>query len=144
AAEEEEEFSILDLIETVKNFSLEEIISIDGVGDVIGKSIYDWFNKKENLDLLVKLYKCGVSLNIDDLKSTGKLLNKNFVLTGTLEELTRDQAKDLIKKNGGKVQSGITKDTDFLIAGEESGSKLKKAKGLGIKIINEAEFQKLL
>ncbi|MBI2634213.1 NAD-dependent DNA ligase LigA [Candidatus Peregrinibacteria bacterium] len=134
-------FTIPDLIATVKAFSIEEITNIDGVGDKVANAIYDWFNNDKNIELLEKLYRVGVGLQIGHLHSTGKLAGKNFVITGTLSALTREQAKDIIKREGGKVHSSITKDTDYLIAGESPGSKLTKAEELGIKVISEGEFR---
>ncbi|MFH1533991.1 MAG: NAD-dependent DNA ligase LigA [Nitrospirota bacterium] len=140
----EEKFSILDLMETVKSFSLEEIKNIDGIGDKIGEMIHKWFNEKENEKFLEKLYKVGVVLKIDHLKTSHKLEGKSFVITGSLATTTRDQAKTKIKQAGGKVHSSITKDTNYLVAGESPGSKLKKAQELGIKIISENELNKML
>lgn len=140
----EHNFSILDLIETTKKIGLEEIKNIDGVGEVVGESIFEWFTDEENEKFLEKLYSFGIDLNIDNLKTEGKLNGQSFVLTGSLESMTRDQAKDLIRKNGGKVQSAITKETNFLVSGEKSGSKLKKAQELGVKIISENEFKKTI
>ncbi len=140
----EEKFSILDMIETAKSFSMEEIINIDGVGEKIGKMLYDWFNAEKNIKELEGLYSVGIILKTLHLESEGKLDKKSFVLTGSLETMTRDQAKDLIKKNGGKIHSTVTKETDFLVAGASAGSKLKKAKELKTKIISENELKKML
>ena len=139
-----EEFSILDLIETIQSLTLEDIVNIDGVGEKTGTIIYEWFSHKNNQKYLEKLYRVGVILDITSLKSTGKLNGKSFVITGSLKDFTRDQIKDVIKQNGGKVHSSVTKDTNFLIVGEEPGSKLKDAQNLGVKIITEAEFKKIL
>lgn len=136
--------TILDLIATIQTFSLEEIKNIDGVGEKVGEMIYNWFHDQKHLKYLEKLYKVGIVLDISSLKNNGKLSGKSFVLTGSLETFTRDQAKDLIKRHGGKVHSIVTKDTDFVIAGESPGSKLKKAELLGVKIINEQEFAKMI
>jgi DNA ligase (NAD+) len=138
--DEKEEFSVLDLIETAKSFSLEDIKNVDGVGDKTGAIIYEWFNHFQNQKYLEKLYKVGVILSIESLKTTGKLAGKSFVLTGTLYSLTRDQAKELIKKNGGKIHSSVTKDTTYLVVGENPGSKLKEAEKLGTKILIEKDF----
>ena len=138
------EFSILDLIETVCSFSIEEINNIDGVGEKMGQTIYEWFHNVKHQEYLEKLYKVDIRIKIDNLSSSGTLAGKSFVLTGTLATMTRDQAKALIKSNAGKIHSSITKDTDFLLAGESAGTKLKKANELGIKIIDEDEFKKLL
>jgi len=141
---QEEEFSILDLIATLESLDLEQIKNIDGVGDRMAESIDEWFKKEGNIDYLEKLYQVTVTINIESFKSTGKLSGQSFVLTGSLNSLTRDQAKTLIKENGAKIHSTVTNDTDFLIVGESPGSKLKKAETLGIKILTEEAFQKLL
>ncbi|NIA01967.1 MAG: NAD-dependent DNA ligase LigA [Nitrospirae bacterium] len=141
---EKEKFSILDLIETTKSLSLEEIKNIDGIGDKIGEMLHKWFNEKENIKFLEKLYKVGVMLKIDHLKTSQKFEGKSFVLTGSLETMTRDQTKSKIKQAGGKVHSSITKDTTYLVVGKSPGSKLKKAKELGIEIISEKELNKML
>lgn len=137
---DKESFAILDLIETVKGLSLGDINNIDGIGNKTGSVIYEWFNDKDNIKYLEKLYKVGINLEIGTLKSSGGLSGKSFVVTGTLSSMTRDQVKDLIKKNGGKVHSAVTKDTTVLIVGENPGSKLKEAEKLGVKTITEAEF----
>jgi DNA ligase (NAD+) len=142
--EKEEKFSILDLIETVKNFSLEEIKNIDGIGDKIGEMLHKWFNEKDNVKFLEKLYTAGVILKIDHLNTSQKLEGKSFVLTGSLETMTRDQAKAKIKQAGGKVHSSITKDLTYLVVGASPGSKLKKAQELGIKVLSENELNSLL
>ncbi|PIR55205.1 DNA ligase [Candidatus Peregrinibacteria bacterium CG10_big_fil_rev_8_21_14_0_10_36_19] len=139
----ESDFTILDLIETVCSFSLEEIVNIDGVGDKVGATIHSYFADATNQALLEKFYKLGVNLITSDLKNEGKFSGKSFVLTGTLLNLTRDQAKELIKKQGGKVQSSLTKETTYLVVGESPGSKLKKAQDLGVKILTEDEFSAL-
>ncbi|MFH1284000.1 MAG: NAD-dependent DNA ligase LigA [Candidatus Peregrinibacteria bacterium] len=137
-------FSILDLIQTIKSFSLEEIKNIDGVGEKMAKTIHAWFNDKKNEKYLEKLYMVGINLQSSHLKTKGRLAGKSFVVTGSLKSYTRDQIKDLIKTNGGKVHSSVTEHTDFLIAGEKPGSKLSHAKKLGIKIIDEQIFKKMI
>ncbi len=137
-------FSILDLLEIVKSFSLEEMKNIEGVGEKIGDELYEWLNNEKNEKLLEDLYRVGVILEISNLTSTGKLKGKSFVLTGTLEGLGRDEAKDLIKKNGGTVHSSVSQNTDFVLAGESAGEKYNKAKKLGVKIIDEATFREMI
>lgn len=139
-----EEFSILDLIATVKSLSLEEITNIDGIGEKIGASVYEWFHDPKNIQQLEKLYKVGINLQAEHLKNKGRLAGKKFVLTGSLQSFTRDQAKELIKSQGGKINSTVTQDTDYIVAGEEAGSKLKKAEEYGVKIISEEELKKML
>ena len=139
-----EELSIIDLIETVSSFPLEEINNIDGIGDKIAGTIYEWFTDDDNIKYLEKLYRVGVTLSIESLKSTGKLKGKSFVITGTLATLTREQAKTLIKSSGGKIHSAISKDTNFLIVGNSPGSKLKKAMDMGVEILDERKFKQLI
>ncbi|MFA7685748.1 MAG: NAD-dependent DNA ligase LigA [Candidatus Gracilibacteria bacterium] len=141
---EQEEFSILDLMSTFESLTLEDLKNIDGVGEKTGTVIYEWFNAKNNCKYLEKLYKVGVKLTIENLKSSGVLNGQSFVITGSLSSITRDQAKELIKKNGGKIHSSVTKDTTFLIVGESPGSKLKEAEKLGTKILDEEAFKKKL
>jgi DNA ligase (NAD+) len=138
------EFSILDLLETAQSFSYEDIENIDGIGSKIAQTLYEWFNSDHSQKYLQKLYQVGVGLQTDSLKSTGTLAGKSFVITGSLEHLTRDQAKALIKQSGGKVQSSVSPKTDYLVTGASPGSKLKKAQELGIQILQELDFTKLL
>ncbi len=135
--------SILDLLEIIKSFSVEEMKNIEGVGEKMGNELYEWFNNNKNEKLLEDLQKVGVVLEISNLTSTGKLKGKSFVLTGSLEGFSRDEAKDLIKKNGGIVHSSVSQNTDFVLAGESPGDKYAKAKKLGINIIDEETFKKM-
>jgi len=139
-----EKFSILDLIETVSQVEFEELENIDGVGERVAAYIFEWFHDDKNLKLLEKFYKVGVILDIANVEAKGKLLGESFLITGTLKTMTRDQAKDLIKHNGGKVLSSVTKDLNYLIVGEDPGSKLKKAQELNVKTVSEKEFTDLL
>lgn len=123
----------------------EEWEGIDGVGEIVAGSIYDWFKHEENQEFLKKLEKNGVSI-IESTKSplqNQTLKGKTFVLTGTLS-LSRDEAKQLIKKRGGQVSSSVSQNTDYVIAGDNPGSKLAKAEALNIAILDENSFQKLL
>lgn len=136
--------TISELLEIIKTFSLDDLKNIDGIGEKIGETLYEWFQDEKNQQYLEKLARADIILTTHSLKSTGSLTGKSFVLTGTLVDLTRDQAKDLIKQKGGKIHSSITKDTDYLVVGESAGSKLKKAEELGVKTLTEAEFKKIL
>lgn len=139
-----EKFSILDLIETVSSMKFEELENMDGVGEKVAAYVYEWFHDNKNLDLLEKFYKAGVTLDISNVEAKGKFSGKSFLVTGSLKSMTRDQAKDFIKHNGGKVLSSVTKDLDYLVVGEDPGSKLKKAEKLNIKTISEKELTDLL
>jgi len=128
------------LAKLLQKLSTEEIKNIDGVGDKIGETLYKWFQDPENIEYLKKLEKNGIKFKKIETDKSNKLNGKKFVLTGTLEKMTRNQAKEKIKQNGGKVQSSISKNTDYLVAGQSAGSKMKKAEILGVKILSEEEF----
>lgn len=134
-------FKKLDNIGTAK---LDELKSIDGVGDVVADSIYLWFDEEENNQLLAKFRSLGVWPQ--DVKSVGgKLAGKSFVVTGTLDSMSRDEAAEKIRELGGVFQSSVGKDTMYLVAGGKVGaSKLAKAEKYGTKIINEADFIAML
>ena len=139
--------SIEELITSVKK-SPENISNIYGFGNEITDAIIKWFDNSKNQNLIKELKSIGFSLkenNSNNKPNESNILNsKTFVLTGTLNSITRDEAKELIENAGGKVSSSISKKTDFLLSGEKPGSKLKKAQELGVKIINENEFKLLL
>jgi DNA ligase (NAD+) len=131
----------------ITQYSLEELQELPDIGPVVAKSIYDWFHDKHNVDLLQKLTKNGVLviLPLDDLTASQSTFNgKSVVLTGTLTGLTRDEAKAKIRALGGDISGSVSAKTDFVIAGEAAGSKLDKAKSLGVKILSEKEFLQLL
>jgi len=132
-------------LEKIKNASLEEINSIYDFGEIMAKSVYQWFHDKNNLELLFRLAAAGVK--VKSLKLTAKntkLANKTFVLTGSLNQLTRDQAKAKIRELGGDISSSVSQNTDYVVAGIEPGSKLEKAARLGVKVINEEGLMKLI
>lgn len=136
--------TILELLEVIQGFSGEDLKNIDGIGEKIGETIFEWFHDGKNQEYLRKLQSSGIILKTDSLKTSGTLAGKSFVLTGSLSSMTRDQAKNLIKSKGGKVHSSVSKETDFVLVGDEAGSKLKKAQELGIKTISEDEFKAIL
>ena len=122
----------------------EEINSIPNIGPVVSRSIYEYFNQKENISFIDKLFRNGVIIDNTSLKSTNRLKDKIFVLTGTLDTLSRDDAKKMIIKEGGRVSGSVSSKTDYVLAGEEAGSKLAEAQKLGVKIIGEKEFLKMV
>lgn len=131
-------------IEKIKNAKLEDFDSVSDVGPVVSKSIFEWFQEKDNLKYLEKLEKT-IKIIGYRLPATGrKLQGKTFVLTGGLESMTRDQAKEKIRELGGDVSSSVSKNTDYVIMGSDAGSKAEKAEKLGVKMISEKEFLNLI
>ena len=124
--------------------TFDEINFIDGIGPVAAKSLIDFFNNGENLKTIDQLIKSGVHIIYNTKEEETPLAEKTFVLTGTLETLTRSKAKDAIKIAGGKVSGSVSSRTDYLVAGTNPGSKFKRAKELGIKIIDEIALKELL
>ncbi len=133
-------------IENIKKASKEELESIPEIGGIIAKSIVEFFNQEQNILFIDKLERAGVFTTDkdDDNKKEQILEGKIFVLTGTLEKYTRPEASDIIESLGGKTSSSVSKNTDFVLAGEKAGSKLDKATQLGVKIISEDEFENMI
>ena len=127
-------------VEKLKDAGIEELANVDGVGDVVAESIVEWFGNPFNERLLHKFNKQGVKPTAVKHTSS-ELSGKKFVITGTLEAMDREQAREKILQLGGVFQSSVGKDTDYLVVGKNVGeSKLEKAKHLGIKQISEKEF----
>ncbi|MBN2093788.1 MAG: NAD-dependent DNA ligase LigA [Candidatus Zambryskibacteria bacterium] len=123
----------------------EKLEEINEIGPIVARSIVDWFADKENQKILNKLLKHIKIISDSKLQVlSSKFSNKTFVLTGTLSKMTRDEAKEKIRSLGGDVSSSVSKETDYLIVGENPGSKYDQAQELGVKIIDEKEFQNLL
>ena len=121
--------------------SYKELRMIDDVGEITAHTIYEFFRQEQTLDLINKLKQAEINMEQKNQKhSIGKLEGKTFVLTGSLEHYSRDEASEIIEKLGGKTSSSVSKKTDYVLAGEDAGSKLKKAQELGITIISEEEF----
>jgi len=132
-------------IQKIQEASMEDLQEVSGVGDVVAESLHHWFRSAQNRALLARLLKQITVLPV--VKKTGRYLplqNNVFVLTGTLSSLTRDEAKEKIQSLGGDVSDSVSKNTTYLVAGENSGSKLEKARKLDIPVINEKEFLRLL
>ncbi len=127
-------------LDNILNAGYEDIQSIDGFGDVMAKDLVDYLHEEHMLSLIKELERSGVNTSYEKVSRSDKLIGKVFVLTGTLPTLKRDEAKALIESNGGKVSSSVSKKTDYVLAGEDAGSKLTKAKDLGIEIIDENAF----
>jgi DNA ligase (NAD+) len=138
--------SVYSDIEQIKLASIEELLQIDEIGEKMAQSIFEFFKVEENLNLIERLKLAGVSMSVDNKDSQQKPIfeGMKFVLTGTLETLKRDEAAVLIEERLGKTSSSVSKNTTAVIAGEEAGSKLDKAIALGVAVINEKVFKKLL
>ena len=121
--------------------SFEELRMIDDVGEITAQAIYEFFRQDQTIDLINKLKTAGVNMEtIKEENTDNRFEGKTFVLTGSLEHYSREQASEMIEKFGGKTSSSVSKKTDYVLAGEDAGSKLRKAQELGITIISEEEF----
>jgi len=123
----------------------EDLMQIEGIGPEVAKGIVFFFSQPENRELLKELKQAGLKFKETEKESGSRPLEGlTFVLTGTLSSMTRDEAKEKIEQLGGNVSSSVSRNTDYLVVGEEPGSKLARARELGVKIINEKEFLALL
>ncbi len=128
-------------LDELKVASYEELSNIEGIGDIVAKSIFDYFRDDANVCALNKLLDAGVEpQNDNEIKENEFFKGKSFVITGTLSAFSREKAQEILKSYGAKTPSAISKNTDYLIAGVGGGSKLEKAQNLGIKILTEQEF----
>jgi DNA ligase (NAD+) len=127
----------------IMNAKKEEFESIYGVGQVVADSVFGWFRDADNKKLVSNLLKY-VTIKKADFVSSKPLVGKSFVFTGSLPTLDREKAQAMVRENGGDVSSSVSKKTTYVVAGDEAGSKLDKAKELGVQIISEEEFLKLI
>jgi DNA ligase (NAD+) len=130
-------------MEAVEHASVEELQNVDEVGPRIAESIVEFFSIPANRKLVEHLGQAGLAFKGKKKERGTKLAGKTFVLTGTLQKYTRDEAKKMIEDAGGKVTGSVSKKTDYLVAGADAGSKLDKAKELGVAVIDEKEMEKL-
>jgi DNA ligase (NAD+) len=135
-------------LDKLASASIDDLMKIEGVGPNIAQSIVDWFSRLANKKLLAKLRQVGVwprgATQDKELKPKQILKDKIFVITGTITGFTRDELKSKVEEYGGKVTDSVSKNTSYLIVGEQPGSKLEKARNLGIKIIDIEGFNTLL
>ena len=134
-------------IDRLAETSVQELDDIHEIGLSVAESVYEWFRLSANIDLVARLKAAGVKTETD-AGSTAMLderfVGKTFVLTGKLENFTRDEAAQLIEERGGRVSSSVSKNTDYVVAGSDAGSKLIKAESLGVSVIEEVEFRRLV
>ena len=135
-----------DLIKAFAALTQEDLLSIKGIGEAVALSVMEWFATEQNRELLSKLTEEGVTIVFPEVKLAATLSwqGRVFVLTGELASFTRDEAKAMIKEKGGSVSSSVSRKTDYVVAGVHPGSKYDAAKELGVKIVDEEEFKKML
>lgn len=135
------EFGTLD---NLMNASVEDLSKVEGVGEIIAKDIFDFFRKPETIQMIEELRSLGVEPAPPVQNVSDEFKGKTFVLTGTLQNMTRDEASEIIKQMGGKTSSSVSKNTSFVVAGESAGSKLDKAQKLGVIILTENDFLNMI
>lgn len=133
-------------LEDLMSATEEQLSSMDDIGPIIANNIFKYFNDDKNRFEIWLLFEKGVKIKEKTQKNiqNSKIAGKKFVLTGTLVKYTRDQASEIILQNGGEVASSVSKNTDYVLAGDNAGSKLTKAQALGVKIISEDDFENML
>jgi DNA ligase (NAD+) len=124
--------------------TFEELVSIRDIGATVAQSIFRFFDNQDNREVIRRMLEAGVSPAEERKKVGGRLTGKSFVFTGSLGSFTRDEAKRLVEDEGGSVVSAVSKKTGFVVAGEEAGSKLERARELGVRVLSEQEFLELL
>ena len=136
------EFKTMDKL---MNSDFIRLVGINDVGEITANHIHDFFREDQTIDLIARLKNAGVNMEyLQEDSDDERFYGKTFVLTGSLENYTREQASEIIERFGGKTSSSVSKKTSYVLAGEEAGSKLKKAQDLGIKVINEDEFENMI
>ena len=132
-------------MDNLENASLESFIDVDDMGEIMAKSIFEFFSQPQTKDLLQRLKQANVNMSLKENELIDdRFSNKTFVITGKLDKYSRDEVEEIIEKHGGKASSSVSKKTDYVLAGEDAGSKLTKAEELGIKIISEEEFEEMI
>ena len=132
-------------MDNLMNASIITLNQIEEIGEIIANNIYEFFRQNQTIDLIEKLKQSNVNMNyLKEDNNDERFYGKIFVLTGTLEKYTRDEASEIIENLGGKTSSSVSKKTDFVLAGEDAGSKLRKANELGVKVITEEEFENMI
>jgi DNA ligase (NAD+) len=136
-----EHFSGLD---EISRATREELEAITDVGPIVAESVVNFFSRSENQDMLRQLLQIGVAVRHETRGNRTPLAGMSFVLTGTLTGMTRRQAQEVIEAAGGRVSSAVSRNTDYLVAGDSPGSKLQRARELGVAVIDTAELRRLI
>ena len=131
-------------IEHLSTLSLEDLENIDGVGLIVAQSIIDFFNASSNREVIDNCFANGVNINKTIFDNSEKFKDIIFVITGSFKNHNRNEIKEILEKNGGKVSSSVSSKTSFLIVGNNAGSKLKKAQALNVKVVKEAQLEKFI
>ena len=134
-------------IDRLAEASVQELDDIHEIGLSVAESVYEWFRDERNIDLVTRLKTAGLKTETDAASTAmldERFIGKTFVLTGKLENYTRDEAAKLIEDRGGRVSSSVSKNTDYVVAGSDAGSKLTKAESLGVAVLDETEFRELI
>jgi DNA ligase (NAD+) len=131
-------------LDAIMNASVDELMAIDDIGPVTAQYLVDWFSSEQSRHQIRRLKDAGVSFESKEELKDARFAGKTFVLTGTLEGFTREEATEIIERFGGKASGSVSKKTDYVLAGEAAGSKLTKAQALGIPILTEAQFRDMI
>jgi DNA ligase (NAD+) len=132
-------------LETLQKASLEDLEKVENIGAVVAQSVYDYFQDSQNQKFIDRLLGAGIRIKSEKTEhKSARLKGKKFVVTGTLESLSREEAKRAIMENGGDFVSAVSKNIDYVVVGENPGSKYDKAEKLGLNIVDEKDFLKLI
>ena len=130
-------------IENIQNASFEDLQTVADIGPVVAESICRWFADRKNTTMIEELLSAGIKI-LPHQKTAGMLAGKTFVITGTLEKMSRQAAKDAVRAAAGNVSETVSRNTDYLVVGANPGSKLEKARQSGVEIIGEEDFLKMI
>lgn len=136
--------SMNELVNAGSDEIITRALNIEGFGQIMAQSAADYFSRNEIKELINSLAQSGVNMLAENRQAGSSLLSKTFVLTGALSKYTRKEAAEIIESQGGRVSSSVSKNTDFVLAGEDAGSKLKKAQDLNVPVLSEEDFEKML
>ena len=131
-------------LDALQSASLEELTGVEDIGEITAQSILDWMSSPQSRHLIARLKEAGVNMTAAAQGDDQRFAGITFVLTGALQAFTRDAASEMIEARGGKSSGSVSKKTTYVVAGEEAGSKLRKAQELGIPILSEEEFLELM
>jgi DNA ligase (NAD+) len=131
-------------LEHLEKATMEELVSIRDIGAKVAESILKFFANRTNIEIIRRMQDAGVSPTVEHKKVGGRFSGKSFVFTGALSRFTRDEARELVENEGGSATGSVSKKIGYVVAGEDAGSKLVKARELGVKVLTEEEFLELL